>query len=50
MSPLGVHLGRRPYVDTPDQLACTAVDVDAGLGCAQPAVRVQLLLITEDGC
>jgi hypothetical protein len=45
-----VHVCRRPYVDAANQLAGAAVDVDARLGCAGPAVCVQLLLIAKDGC
>ena len=39
-----------PYVDAADQLAGTAVDFDARLGHAGPAVRVQLVLIAVDCC
>jgi hypothetical protein len=41
--------GGRAYVDAPDQLPCAAVHVDARLGRAGAAVRVQLLLIAKDG-
>jgi hypothetical protein len=40
----------RAYVDAADQLPCTAVQVDARLGRAGPAICVQLLLIAIYGC
>lgn len=38
------------YVDAPDQLARTAVDVDAGFGSLGATVGVYLVLIAVDGC
>jgi hypothetical protein len=39
----------RPYVDTADQLAGAAVDIDARLGHTRPPVCVQLLFIAVYG-